>query len=134
MVLFLFGKQVAEMDVVSIGKSIGQAGGDVWGAIGVLMVSLGIGIAWVLWKAYQEKITEDKSEDKKRIGKLETEVIQLRQEGNERENKLINLVADGQRIQNQTNMLLADVNVEQKDIKTRLAYLQGSVDNLNRKK
>lgn len=118
--------------IATIGKGIGDAGGGIAGAIAVLMVSLGIGIAYIVWKEYQKKIAEDKTEDKKRIEKLEKEVVDLRNEGRERENKLIGLVADGQRIQNQTNVLLADVNIEQKDIKTRLAYLQGSVDNLRK--
>jgi uncharacterized protein HemX len=118
--------------IATIGKGIGDAGGGIVGAIAVLMVSLGIGIAYILWKEYQKKITEDKTEDKKRIEKLEKEVIDLRDEGRGRENKLIELVAEGQKIQNQTNVLLADVNIEQKDIKTRLAYLQGSVDNLRK--
>jgi uncharacterized protein HemX len=118
--------------IATIGKGIGDAGGGIAGAIAVLMVSLGIGIAYIVWKEYQKKISEDKTEDKKRIEKLEKEVVDLRNEGRERENKLIGLVADGQRIQNQTNVLLADVNIEQKDIKTRLAYLQGSVDNLRK--
>ena len=120
------------MDPVSVGKGIGEAGGGIVGAVAFLMVALGIGIAYVVWNAYQKKVNEDKEEDKKRIDKLETEVVDLRKEGRERENKLIELVAEGQRIQNQTNVLLADVNIEQKDIKTRLAYLQGSVDNLRK--
>lgn len=121
------------MNPTTIGKSIESAGGGIIGAVAFLLVGIGIGVAYVVWKAYQQKVNEDKDEDKRRIEKLENEVSDLRKEGKEREEKLIGLVADGQKIQVQTNTILKEIKIEQKEIRTQLAYLQGSVNSLAKK-
>ena len=68
---FYIAKVVIVVDPMSIGKGIESAGGGIIGAIALLMVGLGLGIAYSLWKAYQDKVKEDKTEDQKRIEKLE---------------------------------------------------------------
>ena len=120
------------MEPVAIGKGIDAAGGGIVGAIAILLVALGIGIALVVWKAYQKKIEEDKKDDEKRIDKLETEVSELRKESREREGKLIELVANGQKVQAQTNNILTEIKTDQTEMRSQLAYLQGSVNQLKR--
>ena len=130
---FLFAREAAiGVDPVTIGKGIDAAGGGIDGAIAILLVVLGIGIAFVIWKAYQKKIEEDKKDDEKRIDKLETEVSELRKESREREGRLIELVANGQKVQAQTNNILTEIKTEQTEMRSQLAYLQGSVNQLKR--
>ncbi len=123
---------VIDVGPVTIGKGIDAAGGGIVGAIAILLVVLGIGIAFVIWKAYQKKIEEDKKDDEKRIDKLETEVSELRKESREREDRLIELVANGQKVQAQTNNILTEIKTEQTEMRSQLAYLQGSVNQLKR--
>mgnify|MGYP000898981681 FL=1 len=123
---------VIDVGPVTIGKGIDAAGGGIVGAIAILLVVLGIGIAFVIWKAYQKKIEEDKKDDEKRIDKLETEVSELRKESREREGRLIELVANGQKVQAQTNNILTEIKTEQTEMRSQLAYLQGSVNQLKR--
>jgi len=125
------------VDVATIGKGIGDAGGGIMGALAILMVGLGLGMAYLVWKEYQKKITEDKTEDQKRIDKLEKEVEELREEGRQlreegriREDKLIQLVAEGQKIQTQQNQILAEINTKQTEIKTEISYIKGQIGGL----
>ena len=122
------------MDVAMIGKGIGDAGGGIMGALAILMVGLGLGMAYLVWKEYQKKITEDKTEDQKRIEKLEKEVEELREEGRQlredgrkREDKLIQLVAEGQKIQTQQSQILAEINTKQTEIKTEIGYIKWQI-------
>lgn len=122
------------MDVATIGKGIGDAGGGIMGALAILMVGLGLGMAYLVWKEYQKKITEDKTEDQKRIEKLEKEVEELREEGRQlredgrkREDKLIQLVAEGQKIQTQQNQILSEINAKQTEIKSEISFIKGQI-------
>ena len=77
---FLFAREaVIGVDPVTIGKGIDAAGGGIVGAIAILLVVLGIGIAFVIWKAYQKKITEQ-TEMRSQLAYLQGSVNQLKRE------------------------------------------------------
>lgn len=122
------------MDAVSLGQGISSAGGGIIGALAFLMVGLGLGIAYLLWRAYQDKIKEDKTEDQKRIEKLEKEVgelreesRQLREDGRKREDRLMKLVEEGQKIQTRQNEILAEINATQTKIQTEISFIKGQI-------
>ena len=93
----------------------------------LLMVGLGLGIAYCLWKAYQDKVKEDKTEDQKRIERLEREVGVLREDGRKREDKLIQLVEEGQKIQTKQNEILVEINARQSVIQTEISAIKSQI-------
>lgn len=124
---FYIAKAVIVVDPMSIGKGVESAGGGIIGAIALLMVGLGLGIAYCLWKAYQDKVKEDKTEDQKRIERLEREVGVLREEGRKREDKLIQLVEEGQKIQTKQNEILVEINARQSVIQTEISAIKSQI-------
>lgn len=124
---FYIAKVVFVVDPMSIGKGIESAGGGIIGAIALLMVGLGLGIAYCLWKAYQDKVKEDKTEDQKRIERLEREVGALREDGRKREDKLIQLVEEGQKIQTKQNEILVEINARQSVIQTEISAIKSQI-------
>lgn len=124
---FYIAKVVIVVDPMSIGKGIESAGGGIIGAIALLMVGLGLGSAYCLWKAYQDKVKEDKTEDQKRIERLEREVGVLREEGRKREDKLIQLVEEGQKIQTKQNEILVEINARQSVIQTEISAIKSQI-------
>lgn len=124
---FYIAKAVIVVDLMSIGKGIESAGGGIIGAIALLMVGLGLGTAYSLWKAYQDKVKEDKTEDQKRIEKLEREVEVLREDSRKREDKLIQLVEEGQKIQTKQNEILAEINARQNVIQTEISAIKSQI-------
>ncbi len=107
----------AELEAASI---IQGAGGGMVGAVALLLVGLGLGVAMYLWRAYQKQLADTKAEDKEEKTQLRKEVDELREEGRVREERLMGLVAQGQQLQQDTNKILFD-------IKSELAYLRGAV-------
>lgn len=124
---FYIAKAVIVVDPMSIGKGVESAGGGIIGAIALLMVGLGLGIAYCLWKAYQDKVKEDKTEDQKRIERLEREVGVLREDGRKREDKLIQLVEEGQKIQTKQNEILVEINARQSVIQTEISAIKSQI-------
>jgi membrane protein involved in colicin uptake len=124
---FYIAKVVIVVDPMSIGKGVESAGGGIIGAIALLMVGLGLGIAYCLWKAYQDKVKEDKTEDQKRIERLEREVEVLREDSRKREDKLIQLVEEGQKIQTKQNEILVEINARQSVIQTEISAIKSQI-------
>ena len=124
---FYIAKAVIVVDPMSIGKGVESAGGGIIGAIALLMVGLGLGIAYCLWKAYQDKVKEDKTEDQKRIERLEREVEVLRENSRKREDKLIQLVEEGQKIQTKQNEILVEINARQNVIQTEISAIKSQI-------
>ena len=124
---FYIARVVIVVDPLSIGKGIESAGGGIIGAIALLMVGLGLGSAYCLWKAYQDKVKEDKTEDQRRIEKLEREVEVLREDSRKREDKLIQLVEEGQKIQTKQNEILAEINARQNVIQTEISAIKSQI-------
>ena len=120
-------RMVIVVDPMSIGKGIESAGGGIIGAIALLMVGLGLGSAYCLWKAYQDKVKEDNTEDQKRIERLEREVGVLREDGRKREDKLIQLVEEGQKIQTKQNEILVEINARQNVIQTEISAIKSQI-------
>jgi uncharacterized protein HemX len=108
--------------------AIGKSGGGVIGAVAVLLVGLGLLVAWRVWQAYQKSLESDKEEDRQDKTALRDEVKALREEGKEREGKLLQLVSDGQRIQQETNEILKEVRAEQQAQGKQLATIQGAME------
>ncbi len=109
-------------------KAIGTSGGGIVGAVAVLLVGLGLLVAWRVWQAYQKRLDADKEEDQAEKAVLREEVKSLREESREREIRLIELVADGQRLQQETNEILKEIRAEQQAQGRQIAVLQATVE------
>ena len=114
-------------EVEAAGTILEKAGGGIIGAVALLLVALGIGVALYIWRAYQKTLAEAKAEDKEEKDQLRAEVKALREEGKEREEKLLALVTEQQRLQQDVTEILREIRTEQSAQGKQLAALQAAV-------
>lgn len=101
------------MNIGTVGESIGAAGGGLLGAVAVLLVLLGVGVAFFVWKAYQSSVETNqkeliklREEDREEKAELRRELQAVRDESRVREGRLIELTASQQQLQRETNKIL----------------------------
>jgi uncharacterized protein HemX len=106
--------------VEPIGTAVQAAGGGIIGAVAVMMVALGVGAAYLLFRAYQKNLEDNRKDDAQEKQCLRDEIKALREEGTAREVKLLELVANQQAVAKDTNSIL-------QEIRNELSYLKGVI-------
>jgi hypothetical protein len=107
-------------DMIEFGTEIAKAGGGIIGAVALLIVGWFFAARYI-WKAYQAQLNDAKKEDQAEKQALRDEIKALRDEGRQREEKLLLLVSSQQEVQRDTNQILTEIRGE-------LAYLRGMAE------
>lgn len=108
-------------EIEAAGAIIEKAGGGIIGAVALLLVGLGIGVAFYIWKAYQKQLEDNRKEDQAEKQTLRDDLKALRADGHDREEKLLLLVVSQQEVQKDTNRILTEIRGE-------LSYLRGATE------